>query len=151
MGCIPDHNRDDQLVQILKKGSPLALYNRGNVFLSFIHPDDLAAIVVSSVLGKTLRGKVVNAVNPDPVRAVDYYTEICRSLNLKPPEIVDLSSKPEGLWSVTARNNVFATIHPEVREFEFKMEIKDCILDALDSETPGYESRGEFMRKRILE
>ncbi len=81
LGCIPECNRDPEILKKIKNGVTLNLCNGGDIFLNYIHPMDVAE-AISKIIGnyKTFK-KSYNLVNPEVILAKDYYQEIAKQLN----------------------------------------------------------------------
>ncbi len=73
LGCVPMHNRDPELLDRIQRGQPLALCSGGNSTFNFIHPKDIASIVLRSAGNPKTFRKSYNAVNPEKILAKNYY------------------------------------------------------------------------------
>ena len=80
LGCIPDHNRDPELVARLKRGEALELCNGGDIDFNIVHPADIGRAVLAVAENPATIHKAYNCVNPEPVKARDYYAEIARQV-----------------------------------------------------------------------
>ena len=149
LGCIPNHNRDRDLLDRLKGRKPLALSNRGNVRLSYIHPHDLANLAIDMISNSDLRSTVVNLVHPEPVRARSYYNKISEFLGYPTPEFVDFASSPNDFWSVTASDSIYTSAVPAIQTADFAHDIDDCIRDALSVGEKSYPELGTHLMQRI--
>ncbi|MBI1416605.1 MAG: hypothetical protein GC146_05210 [Limimaricola sp.] len=149
LGCIPAHNRDARLLDIIAAGEPLQLARRGDVRLSIIHPADLGAAALHLLTRTGLRRTTVNLAHPTPVRAFDYYARVATELGAPLPPIVDFTPDPANFWSVTARDNVFVSARPEMASFAFTHDLDACIRDALSVGPRTYARQGGFLRARI--
>lgn len=95
LGCLPGHNRDPKLLERIKKGEPLVLCNDGDVVLNYIHPTDIAQIVLRAAGKPVTFHKAYNAVNPKAILAKDYFEIVARTLNTK----VRIQGKPiQEVW-----------------------------------------------------
>ncbi|MDP2063892.1 MAG: NAD-dependent epimerase/dehydratase family protein [Phaeovulum sp.] len=149
LGCIPNHNRDPQLLARLRRGEPLALARGGELSLSWIHPEDLAAAVLDLCADPRSRHASVNLSAPDPVRAQSYYEAIARALELPAPEIRHFDPDPGDFWALTARDNVFVSGHPFFNELSFRHDFASAIRDALAVPENERARRARFMLARI--
>ncbi len=83
LGCIPDHNRDPQLFDKIKRGVPLVLCDAGRVWLNFIDARDLARIILKAAGNKKTFSKAYNTVNPQKIMAKNYYKIIAQELGVQ--------------------------------------------------------------------
>jgi nucleoside-diphosphate-sugar epimerase len=149
LGCIPAHNRDPMLLLRLKSGETLALARRGDLRLSYIHPEDLAQVALDLLLSRALPSQIINVVHPSPVRALDYYAMIATQLGVDMVGPTDFQVDPMNFWSATARDNVYRSHFPEVSGISFHHDIQTCIRDALTVDPSVYAGLGQFMWSRI--
>lgn len=150
LGCIPAHNRDPHLLERLASGTPLALARRGMVKLSYVHPSDLAAVVVELLLRQVGMNRVVNVVHPWPILARDYYAFLAGEIGAAFLEPADFDVNPADFWAATAKDNVYASNHPIVTGHKFENDIAACIRGALSVAQEDYLLLGSFMRRRIV-
>lgn len=149
LGCIPDHNRDPDLLDRLHGASPLSLAAGGQVRLSWIHAADLAnAMVTLCALPQTARS-AMNIVHPAPVLARTYYEVLADLIGAPPPRIVPVDPDPAAFWSVTGRDNVFVSAMPEVARLNFRHDLRSALGDALAVGAAAYRLLGGFMGQRI--
>ncbi|MEI8327551.1 MAG: NAD-dependent epimerase/dehydratase family protein [Candidatus Taylorbacteria bacterium] len=95
LGYLPDHNRDPKLLESIMNDEPLNLCNGGNVILNYIHPTDIARIVLKAVGNPVTFGKAYNAVNPKQILGKDYFEIIGKVLDKQ----VRINSKPiQEVW-----------------------------------------------------
>ena len=151
LGCIPDHNRDPRLLERLAGAEPLALVSAGQINVSYAHPIDLASAAVALLTERHCLGRIVNLAHPVPVRAVDYYREICHQLRCPMPQISTAEIDPTNFWASTAQDNVFSTHWPESRALTFGHDIRACIRDALTVGEFRYRQMGAFLRQRLYD
>ncbi len=149
LGCLPDHNRDPALLETLRAGGPLRLARGGEVRLSYIHPADFAEAVLDHGGKGALVRQIANLVHPQPVRARDYYDLICKALGIGPVPVTEARVDPAAFWSLTAKDNVFATRHDALRAHRFRHDISACITDALAVNLDDYAGFGTHMFGRI--
>ncbi len=149
LGCIPAHNRDSTLLEKLKDDASLALAHRGLVKVSYVHPADLAAVAVELLLQRIDLKRVVNIVHPSSVLARDYYAMVATEIGAVFQEPLDFEIDPADFWSATARDNIYISNHPIVRNFVFANDIKACIRAACSISPDEYAQLGAFMQRRI--
>ena len=111
LGCIPEHNRDPQLIERLKNGEILRLCNGGNTPFNYIHPKDIATAIYK-IIGNTNTSKqVYNLVNPQPVLAKDYYAEVAKqvggTLNIETVPMDEIWSEMKG-WEMTTLPHIYS-------------------------------------------
>ena len=89
LGTLPNHRRDQRLIERLKAGEPLRLVGGGHFLQHPIFVDDLAKVILSLANNEKAFGQVFNAAGPDLVEAADYFRIIARCLgvDLKVDEI----------------------------------------------------------------
>jgi len=150
LGCIPAHNRDPQLLERIRTGTSLALAHRGMIKVSYVHPEDLADVILEVLLKRIEMNRVVNIVYPEPVLARDYYASLATELGSTFPEPTNFDTDPTDFWIATARDNIYASIHPVVKAYGFAYGINSCIRSALSIEPQDYAQLGDFMRRRIV-
>jgi nucleoside-diphosphate-sugar epimerase len=151
LGCIPDHNRDPELIARMRRGDPLNLALGGQMRLSWIHPDDLAVAALDLCADPHSRQCAINLAAPDPIMARAYFQRIARALSLPAPEIRSVAVDPAQFWSLTARDNVFVSRHDFVRDLVFSHDIGSAIVDALSVPEGEVSSRRRFLSERIGE
>lgn len=149
LGCIPNHNRDPQLLARLRRGEPLELARNGEISLSWIHPDDLASAVLTLCANPKSSRCAINMAAPEPVRARTYYDTVARLLGLPSPTVRCFTPKPADFWSLTARDNVFVSRHTFCRPLIFQHDIESAIRDALSVPETEQARRARFLLARI--
>lgn len=96
LGCLPMHNRDPLLLKRIKKEEPLKLCKKGNIPFNYIHPTDIAKIVLKTANNKKTFYKTYNAVNTTKIFVKEYYELIGKLLKKK----VIIEDKPiKELWN----------------------------------------------------
>lgn len=134
-GCLPFHNRDVNLVRRLLSHEPLVLCRGGEVDGSFIHPDDLAEIILRLAQNERSFGRAFNAVYPVSFRAFDYYRELAGLL--RAPLFVEAASYrsvwERGIgWELTALSHRYdAADLYAVASFVPLRDLRQCLVDAL--------------------
>lgn len=110
LGCIPDHNRDPNLLDTIRKEKSLALCDGGNIKFNFIDPIDIADIIFKAANNPKTFHKAYNAVNPDVILAKDYYeyiaNEIGKKLIIKNKPIKQVWEENKG-WQLTTLPHVY--------------------------------------------
>lgn len=135
LGCIPDHNRDPELVARLKRGEALELCNGGDIDFNIVHPADIGRAVLAVAENPATIHKTYNCVNPEPVKARDYYAEIARqiggTLKIKPKSYQKVWDE-QGGWELTSLPHVYDVSDLE-RDTGFvpRVSYQECIRDAL--------------------
>jgi len=83
LGCLPEHNRDPELLERLMNGRTLQLCDSGEVAMTYVHPDDIA-LAIDKVAGNTRTFRqAYNLVHPAAFLAIDYYSEVARQLGTR--------------------------------------------------------------------
>jgi len=111
LGCLPKHNRDMQLLELLKSEEPLELFDGGNTEFNYIHPKDIASGVFALAENEKTIGKAYNLVNPKIIKAKEYYSEIARQIgvNLKINSIdLDEVWNKYKQWELTTLPHVYS-------------------------------------------
>lgn len=110
LGCVPLHNRDPKLLQRIRKGEALVLCEGGNVEFNFVHPTDIARIVLKAAGNPKTYGKAYNAVNPQKIIARGYFELLGKLLGKE----VKIKNKPvpeiweeENGWALTTLPSVY--------------------------------------------
>ncbi len=135
LGCIPDHNRDPELVARLKRGEALELCNGGDIDFNIVHPADIGRAVLAVAENPSTIHRAYNCVNPEPVKARDYYAEIARqvggTLKIKPKSYQEVWDEHGG-WELTSLPHVYDVSDLE-RDTGFvpRVSYQECIRDAL--------------------
>ncbi len=150
LGCIPNHNRDQNLIARLRAQQPLNLVNFGDIFLSWIHSKDLASAIMTLCSDPTSAHLAINMTAPAPVRARNYYETIAKVMGLPPPSIENFDPISTDFWNLTARNNVFVSRHDCYGQITFVHDLESGIKDALSVPEAQMRNRGHFLRARLL-
>ncbi len=110
LGCVPLHNRDPKLPQRIKDGETLELCDGGNVEFNFIHPTDIARMVLKAAGNPKTYRRAYNAVNPKKIVAREYFELIGDMLG----EEVRIKNKPlreiweeENGWALTTLPSLY--------------------------------------------
>jgi len=135
LGCIPGHNRDPELVARLQRGEALSLCNGGDIDFNIVHPADIGRAVLAVAENPATIHKAYNCVNPEPVKARDYYAEIARqvggTLKIKSKSYQEVWDE-QGGWELTSLPHVYDVSDLE-RDTGFvpRVSYQECIRDAL--------------------
>lgn len=135
LGCIPDHNRDPELIDRLKRGEALTLCNGGEIDFNIVHPADIGRAVLAVAENPATIHKAYNCVNPEPVKARDYYAEIARqvggTLKIKSKSYQEVWDESGG-WELTSLPHMYDVSDLE-RDTGFvpRVSYQECIRDAL--------------------
>ena len=73
LGCLPEHGRDERLLERLRAGETLRLVGGGHFLQQPIVARDLADLVLASAGRADLNGRIFQAAGPDVVESVTYY------------------------------------------------------------------------------
>lgn len=73
LGCLPEHGRDERLLERLRAGETLRLVGGGHFLQQPIVARDLADLVLASAGRADLDGRIFQAAGPDVVESVTYY------------------------------------------------------------------------------
>lgn len=135
LGCIPDHNRDPELVARLQRGEPLSLCNGGDIAFNIVHPTDIGRAVLAVINTPKTIHKIYNCVNPEPVTARDYYAEIARqvggTLKIKTKSYQEIWDE-QGGWELTSLPHLYDVSDLEHDTgFVPRISYQECIRDAL--------------------
>jgi nucleoside-diphosphate-sugar epimerase len=110
LGCIPLHNRDPKLLKRIKNGEELELCNGGKIELNFVHPTDIAKIVLKSVENKKTFQKAYNVVNPEKIIARKYFEligkELGKEIKIKNKPISEIWNEKKG-WELTTLPHLY--------------------------------------------
>lgn len=135
LGCIPDHNRDPELIDRLKRGEALSLCNGGDINFNIVHPADIGRAVLAIANNPQTIHKTYNCVNPEPVSAREYYAEIARqvggTLKIKTKSYQEIWDEHGG-WELTTLPHLYDASDLE-RDTGFtpRTSYQECIRDAL--------------------
>ena len=149
LGCIPDQNRDPELLAQLRSGTPLRLAQEGQLRLSFIHAVDLATAMIDLCDDPSTVRQAINVVHPDVALARDYYFILSDLMGLPKPKIAPFNVPSSDFWSLTAKDNVFFSNHPAAGKLNFQHDLVSSLTDALAVGESCYPSLGKYMGRRI--
>ncbi|RYG93100.1 NAD(P)-dependent oxidoreductase [Loktanella sp. IMCC34160] len=149
LGCIPDHNRDPDLLDRITRGAPLKLARKGKVQLSFVHARDLAEGLLHLCAIETTAQRVMNLVHPVPALASDYFQLLAYHLGAPAPVIEDYRPDDGNFWSLTAADNILVSQRPELDQLRFQFDLGGALRDALQIDPGSYASFGSFLAQRI--
>lgn len=90
LGCLPEHGRDPQLIERLRRGEPLRLVGGGHFLQQPILAADLARTILSCAGNAAAHGQICNAAGPTTVESWQYYQIVADSLGV-PLAVEELS------------------------------------------------------------
>lgn len=104
LGCIPEHNRDPQLIERIKKGESLILCNGGDYIVDTVDARDIGKVILKAVGNKKTFSKAYNVINPNHKTAKEYYELIGKALGkeikIKSKSIKEIWKENKG-WQLT--------------------------------------------------
>lgn len=112
LGCLPDHNRDPQLLSLIKNDKPLTLCNQGYIKINVIDTQDIACIIFKAAHNPKTFYQAYNILNPTPITARQYYEHIGKLLDKqvkiinKPIQQIWQESKG---WELTTLPHLYST------------------------------------------
>lgn len=154
LGCIPDHNRDPELLHRIKNELPLYLCEGGNIKFNFIDTRDIVkAIFVAANNPKTFR-KCYNLVNPEIILAKRYYEiigeELGKKVIIKNKSIREVWKENKG-WQLTTLPHVY-DVGDLKKDIGFvpSIPLKETIKEILKSYKPENKAVSEIaVHKRM--
>ena len=90
LGCLPDHGRDPELIDRIRKGTPLRLPGGGHFLQQPVMARDLADLILSCHGNQAAYRQIFCAAGPDIIESSEYYNIIARVLGVDEPEITEL-------------------------------------------------------------
>lgn len=140
LGCVPDHNRDPQLVRRILAGEALTLCEGGKIPFNIVNPADIGRVALAAAESPAAVRKAFNCCNPAPVTALDYYREVARQLDkdlkVTPKTIQQIWAEQKG-WELTTLPHLYDT--SDLKEkvgFVPATRYQECIADALQNPPP---------------
>lgn len=110
LGCLPDLNRDPRLLDRINDEEELELCKGGEVTLNYIHPVDIARVVINAAGNPKTFGKSYNVVNPTILTAKEYFKTIGKILGkevyIKNKSIKEIWEENKG-WQLTTLPHVY--------------------------------------------
>ncbi|RME63268.1 MAG: NAD-dependent epimerase/dehydratase family protein, partial [Caldilineae bacterium] len=82
LGCLPEHSRDPELVQRLRRGETLRLVGGGHFLQQPIFVADLARVILACGENSAAHGAVCNVAGPDIIESRTYYQIIADELGV---------------------------------------------------------------------
>ena len=76
LGCLPEHGRDPELIERIRRGEPLRLVGGGHFLQQPILAADLARTILSCVDNPAAHQRIFNAAGPDIVESRRFYEMI---------------------------------------------------------------------------
>lgn len=83
LGCLPQHSRDDHLIERLRKGEALELVGGGYFLQQPLLAHDLAHTILSLAGEPAALGQILNVAGPEMVEARAYYRIIANILGVE--------------------------------------------------------------------
>lgn len=80
LGCLPDHGRDPNLLDTIRRGDPLKLVGAGTYLQQPIFAADLAAAILSVPGASSAAGKIFNIAGPEIIESRTYYEIIANRI-----------------------------------------------------------------------
>jgi nucleoside-diphosphate-sugar epimerase len=90
LGCLPEHGRDPELIDRIRRGEPLRLVGGGHFLQQPIFAADLAKTILSCAGNAAAHGGIFNAAGPDIVESRRYY-EIIGEILGQPVSVEEIS------------------------------------------------------------
>ncbi|MDA0710334.1 MAG: NAD-dependent epimerase/dehydratase family protein [bacterium] len=90
LGCLPNHGRDEHLIDHLRAGKALELIGGGHFLQQPILARDLARLMLSLHGKPKTYGQIFQAAGPDIIESREYYHIIADILGVDRPEIIEL-------------------------------------------------------------
>lgn len=110
LGCLPNHNRDPNLIENIKEEKELVLCEGGNIKFNYVNPTDIAKIVLKASGNPKTFHKAYNTVNPEITLAKDYFKLIARELGkklkFKNKSIREVWEEDRG-WQLTTLTHIY--------------------------------------------
>lgn len=150
LGCCPLHNRDSKLIDEILKSRTLRLFKGGLFFINIIHPFDLSMFIYKLINNTKSFDQIYNAVNPLPIRVLDYYERIATLLNtklkVKALELDEYKASKYG-WLMTAMEHVYNSDKLiTATGYTPAFDLQACIMDAIN----GYKhTNADQVRDRM--
>ena len=73
LGCLPEHSRDEELVERIRSGNPLRLVGGGRFLQQPLFVADLADSIIDCATCDGARGKIANIAGPEIIESRQYY------------------------------------------------------------------------------
>lgn len=112
LGCVPDENRNPKLLSKIMNGEELVLCEGGDIPFNYIHPNDIAEIILRSIGNEKTMFKAYNAVNPTVYPAKDYFKIIGsilgKEISIQHKPLTQVWAESEG-WELTTLPHTYDT------------------------------------------
>ena len=82
LGCLPEHGRDPQLLERLKKGEPIRLVGGGHFLQQPVFAPDLARMMLECPTTPSASQQIFNSPGPDVIPSWRYYQIIAEHLGV---------------------------------------------------------------------
>ena len=83
LGCLPEHGRDPQLLERLKKGEPIRLVGGGHFLQQPVFASDLARMILECAGNPFVHKQIFNSPGPDIIPSWRYYQIIAEHLGVE--------------------------------------------------------------------
>lgn len=90
LGCLPNHGRDDNLIEHIREGKPLELVGGGHFLQQPILAKDLANLMLSLLGNAKTYGEIFQAAGPEIIESREFYFLIADILDVDHPKIIEL-------------------------------------------------------------
>ena len=90
LGCLPNHGRDDNLIEYIRSGSPLELVGGGYFLQQPILSRDLADLILAMRGNARSHGEIFQAAGPDIIESRAYYFLIADLLGVDRPVVNEI-------------------------------------------------------------
>ncbi len=82
-GCFPEHSRQKELVELIRRGEPIRLVGMGTYLIHPIYVDDLADAMLAATANPKTYGEIFCIGGPDIIENRQYYECIADILGVK--------------------------------------------------------------------
>ena len=90
LGCLPNHGRDDNLIDHIRAGKPLELVGGGHFLQQPILAKDLANLMLSTLGNAQTHNQIFQAAGPEIIESREFYFIIADILGVDRPDIIEL-------------------------------------------------------------
>ena len=90
LGCLPNHGRDEEIVDRIRRGETLKLVGGGYFLQQPILARDLSELLLSCAGNKNTFGRIFCAAGPDIIESRTYYDEIALCLGVDPAPVEEI-------------------------------------------------------------
>ncbi len=90
LGCLPNHGRDDNLIEHMRAGKPLELIGGGHFLQQPILAKDLSNLMLSMLGNTKTYGEIFQAAGPEIIESREFYFIIADILGVDRPQINEI-------------------------------------------------------------